>query len=282
MNLLLSTLVLLAGLTQSSGSAGRFGAASHRRRAVSMSQLVASTITANEDSLIGDPFLPAQAQETRPGGPDAGPAGRERGRPHRGPDRHVPHLRQVAAARPREHRLRLREPGRCIPLFLRLSRAQGTQGLYLDGYGALFFVPVDYPLVPTEPQEPAQAKAKESADSVWSATVQEMTGQPGDQQQSARSAPAYDPQKVENLKKAAIKTLAHASNIRMRRPQDMVTLVVGDLDDRPSLGDAGASTASRLVPATGPSRNRQPASRPRPSWSCGSPRPTWMPSPRDN
>ena len=47
----------------------------------------------------------------------------------------------------------------------------------------------------------------------------------------ARSAPAYDAQKVENLKKAAINTLAHASNIRMRRPQDVITLVLGALDD---------------------------------------------------
>jgi len=36
---------------------------------------------------------------------------------------------------------------------------------------------------------------------------------------------------VENLKKALVKTLAHASNIRMRRPQDAITLVVGALDD---------------------------------------------------
>jgi hypothetical protein len=58
-----------------------------------------------------------------------------------------------------------------------------------------------------------------------------MSGQPGDEPQSARNAPAYDAQKVENLKKTLVKTLAHAANIRLRRPQDAITLVVGALDD---------------------------------------------------
>ncbi len=46
----------------------------------------------------------------------------------------------------------------------------------------------------------------------------------------------YDSQRVENLKKTLIKTLAHASNIRMRRPQDVITLVVGALDETRSWG----------------------------------------------
>ena len=115
-------------------------------------------------------------------------------------------------------------------------QSQRTQGLYLDGYGALFFIPVNYPLLPTEPPEQAQAQSKEPADTVWSQTVKEMSGQPGEQPQSARTAPAYDAQRVENLKKTLIKTLAHASNLRMRRPQDVLTLVVGALDESRSLG----------------------------------------------
>jgi hypothetical protein len=111
------------------------------------------------------------------------------------------------------------------------QQGRGTQGLYLDGYGALFFLRVDYPLAPTEKQEVAQAKPKEPVDSVWDQTVREMSGQPGDESQSPRNTPTYDAQKVENLKKALIKTLAHTSNIRLRRPQDALTLVVSALDD---------------------------------------------------
>jgi hypothetical protein len=111
------------------------------------------------------------------------------------------------------------------------QQSRGTQGLYLDGYGALFFLRVDYPLAPTQKEDAGQAKPKEPVDSVWSQTVREMTGQPQDEPQGAHNAPAYDAQKVENLKKTLVKTLAHASNIRLRRPQDAITLVVGALDD---------------------------------------------------
>ncbi len=135
------------------------------------------------------------------------------------------------------------------------QQGRGTQGLYLDGYGTLFFIRVDYPLAPTQVQEAGQAKPKEPVDSVWDQTVREMSGQPGDEPQSARNAPAYDAQRVENLKKTLVKTLAHASNIRMRRPQDVVTLVIGALDDSRALsyrryGAAGrpATTAAAPMP----------------------------------
>jgi len=118
--------------------------------------------------------------------------------------------------------------------------AAGAQGLYLDGYGALFFLHVDDPLLPIEPTDPAQAKPAAPVDSVWSQTIQEMTGQQDDTEPGSRSAPAYDAQKVENLKKTLIRTLAHASNIRARRPQDVITVVVGPLDDSRAYGYARA------------------------------------------
>jgi hypothetical protein len=130
-------------------------------------------------------------------------------------------------------------------------QSQGTQGLYLDGYGALFFIHVDYPLVPTEPAEPAQAKPKESTDTVWSQTIKEMSGQPAEEGPAARTAPVYDSQRVENLKKTLIKTLAHASNIRIRRPQDVITLVVGALADG-RVSSYSYSTTRRSMPATAP------------------------------
>ena len=236
MNLLLSTLVLLAGLTESSSGAVTSYQLSTLRGSQNIGQQPENpqggigTIIASEDSLLGEQFLPAQAQETVLVVP-------------------TPELSAESLADLTED---LAVMCRIFDKSLAPSRAstgfaygnqgdvfgysigqqtRSTQGLYLDGYGALFFVHVDYPLVPTEPQEPSEAKAKDSADAVWSATVKEMSGQPGEDQQAARSAQTYDPQKVENLKKAAIKTLAHTSNIRMRRPQDVITLVVGALDD---------------------------------------------------
>jgi hypothetical protein len=91
---------------------------------------------------------------------------------------------------------------------------------------------------------------------VWSQTIQEMTGRPGDEQQTARNTPTYDPQKVENLRKTLIKTLAHAANIRMRRPQDAITLVVGTLDDTKAAAYGRYRSAGRSTSAISPVRPR--------------------------
>jgi len=122
------------------------------------------------------------------------------------------------------------------------GQTAATQGLYLEGYGALFFVQVDYPLVPPEQKEQAQSKPQESGDPVWSQTIDEMTGRQSDEGREGRAGPVYDAQRVESLKKALIRTLAHATNIRTRRPQDNITLVVGSFDDtRPAYPGAGAA-----------------------------------------
>jgi len=97
-----------------------------------------------------------------------------------------------------------------------------TQGLYLDGYGALFFVQVNFPLAPsqTEPQPP---KAEPSTDPVWSRAVDELRGTP---QRPPQAVAEYDAQKVENLKAAVLKSLRHASNMRVRGPQDAITVAI--------------------------------------------------------
>lgn len=112
-----------------------------------------------------------------------------------------------------------------VPLLGRLFTQQfgRTQGLYLDGYGALFFLPVDLPLVP--PQEKEEPKPEEPADRVWSQTRNELRGHQ-ETRDAGETRPAYDAQKVENLKTTLMKTLRHAANLRIR-PQDQITVVVG-------------------------------------------------------
>jgi hypothetical protein len=121
-----------------------------------------------------------------------------------------------------------------LPLLNRLlvQQAGRTQGLYLDGYGAVFFVHVDFPLVPP-PQQTQESKPDESADRVWSQTMNELRGQP-QTRDADESGPAYDAQKVENLKLALIKTLRHAANLRIR-PQDQITVVAGGNSRNPAV-----------------------------------------------
>ena len=140
---------------------------------------------------------------------------------------------------------------------------QCVQGLYLDGYGALFFLDVDYPLLPEEQKEPVQSKPQEPGDPVWSQTIDEMTGRQSDEGRGGRAGPTYDAQRVENLKKTLVKTLAHAANIRTRRPQDIITLVVGSFDDTQTPYRTGtASPYGRTGVARSSSRTAAPTAPP--------------------
>jgi len=267
MSPLVSILIVVAGLTGASSDAAIRQQSSQPANApVSTAPVVRSTVITSGD-IIGDPFLPDQAQENVLVVPT--------------PDLPAESLAELTEdlsimCRIFDKSVWPARPGAGVApgyggdleqyMYAIKRPSRGAQGLYLDGYGALFFIPVDYPLAPTEKQDAAQAKPKESVDSVWSQTVREMSGQPGDEQQTARNAPTYDPQKVENLRKTLIKTLAHASNIRMRWPQEAITLVVGDLDDskRPNYRVLpttryGLATTGSVAPAGGQS---QPATRP--------------------
>lgn len=103
------------------------------------------------------------------------------------------------------------------------SNRSRAQGLYLDGYGALFFVQVGFPLVaPAEELE--KPKPEQPADPLWARTIDELQGSP--QQSQPPAARPYDGQKVEDLKAVLIKSLRHASNLRIRGPQDVVAVVI--------------------------------------------------------
>jgi hypothetical protein len=117
----------------------------------------------------------------------------------------------------------------------------GSQGLYLAGYGALFFLEVDFPLrPPSQPAEPTQPQEEgPAADPLWSQTVEELQGVSAQGPGPAAALPRYDAQKVENLKAALVKSLRHAANLRLASAQDSLTLVVGPRDNPLSAPGAG-------------------------------------------
>jgi hypothetical protein len=251
MSPLVSILIVLASSTgAASGLAVRPQLSQPASVPVSTTPVAGTTVITSGD-LIGDPFLPEQAQENvlvvpTPDLPAESLADltEDLSIMCRIFDKSLPATRSSVGFTYSDRADSLR--------WVMAQQGRRTQGLYLDGYGALFFVPVDYPLAPLETPDAAQAKPKESVDSVWSQTVREMSGQPTDEPQAARKAPTYDPQKVENLRKTLIKTLAHASNIRMRRPQDAITLVVGALDDSKASAYGRYRSAGRSSSAISP------------------------------
>lgn len=116
-----------------------------------------------------------------------------------------------------------------------------TKGIYLDGYGALFLMKMDFRLSP-----PAETQEKEEIeddiDPVWEQTKQEIYA-PKDakwrRRKSDSSAEKYDAEKVEELKRNLIKTLKHAANIRNLKPDQWVI--------RPSLAETAKVRRSLKV-----------------------------------
>jgi len=104
-----------------------------------------------------------------------------------------------------------------------------TQALYLDGYGAVFFHPVDFPLAARR-EEQAITKTDSSVDPLWSQTANELRGGPVESRRP--SDLPYNAQQVENLKIALIGTLRHAANLRTRGSQDAISIVIARRSNR--------------------------------------------------
>ncbi len=119
-----------------------------------------------------------------------------------------------------------------------------TKAIYVGGYGAVFFIKVNFPLSP--PEELKVKIFEEGVDPVWEDAKQEIytlhegggmivaspDNIPFDKDVLSnlygpmRVSTEYDTEKVDELKRKLIKTLKHAANIRSLNPQDRVVLVV--------------------------------------------------------
>jgi hypothetical protein len=138
-----------------------------------------------------------------------------------------------------------------------LGRGNGaTEAIYLDGYGALFFMKVNI-LLTAPPEVQQKKKTEEDTDPVWAQMRREMY-EPEDARRSRtndRPEEKYDAEKVETLKTNLIKTLKHATNIQALEPEQLVILtVIGD-ECRPgatitrsySYGRSSGSRSRRIV-----------------------------------
>jgi hypothetical protein len=115
------------------------------------------------------------------------------------------------------------------------GESSAPRNLYIDGYGALFFLNVNYPLV-APPAKRTEPEAKEDTNSEWEATRRELS-QPSasgfsynlvPQPSPFGSSPSeeYDAEKVEDLKEALTAALKNATHIRKLKSDETVTVVV--------------------------------------------------------
>jgi uncharacterized membrane protein YgcG len=126
-----------------------------------------------------------------------------------------------------------------------------TEGIYLEGYGALFVLNVNFPLIPP-PETKKEEQPKEEGDTVWEETKRELrstkegggftdgsygSGYGGGgyggggtmiymMSGSDRPSEEYDLEKVEQLKTTLIKSLKHAANLHNLKPDESVIISV--------------------------------------------------------
>jgi hypothetical protein len=103
-----------------------------------------------------------------------------------------------------------------------------TEATYLQGYGVLFSMEVNFTFSPPpKPQGQQPIQTAEPVDSTWHRARQQVLS-PGDPRRSRGSDPAkeYNSQMVEELKRDLITTLKHAANIRGVQPDELVILTV--------------------------------------------------------
>jgi hypothetical protein len=119
-----------------------------------------------------------------------------------------------------------------------LPGGRRPSSFYLEGYGALFLLNVDFPLVaPAVEEKEAQEKP---TNSTWEEAKRELYGQ---KRVEMRLNPTvahadFDSEQVESVKNEILKVLKNAGNIRELKPEESVTVV---------LVGGGGRTTDRLV-----------------------------------
>lgn len=111
-----------------------------------------------------------------------------------------------------------------ISLFVRDSTSPPVQGMYLEGFGALFLFSVDFPLLPPPAVKKGEEVARESSE--WERAREEIFGPRGSYSVPEAAETDYNSQRVEALKIKILEILRNASHIRNLKPGDVVSVVV--------------------------------------------------------
>ena len=105
------------------------------------------------------------------------------------------------------------------------SGGKSVRALYLENFGPLFLVKVNFPV---HAAAVAEAKAPEEPDdSEWNRARQSVLGYPDEARWTGSSAGVpYEAERVEALKKQLVAALRNASNMKGVKPEEYVTVTV--------------------------------------------------------
>jgi len=154
-----------------------------------------------------------------------------------------------------------------IPMLVTPNRS--VRPMYLEGFGAIFMIKVNFPVVAPAASD---AQKPERTESEWEQAKGELYGprrQTSWMAGTVESGAAYDSDQVDTLKKELIDALRNVSNFRNLKPDEYVSMTVfgssnttpkparGPRKKKGDAGDAVAKEAAReavraRVPKTGP------------------------------
>lgn len=119
--------------------------------------------------------------------------------------------------------------------------SRNTEATYLQGFGVLFLMEVNFAFSPAPKTEAKEAEEPtEAVDSTWQKARQEVFSPGGSAGAGLDdSDDNYDEQMVEELKKELIEALKHASNIRNVQPDEWIILTVIGGQRQVSMGFGG-------------------------------------------
>jgi hypothetical protein len=124
--------------------------------------------------------------------------------------------------------------------------------MYLGGYGALFFIKVNYPLLPP-PQTPQEQPAAQQEDPVWAQAKRDVLEPQANvvwSQEAREPAEPYSREKVDTLRDQLTATMKHAANIRALEPGEWITIVVEGPAATPGAGQNPPAAATSRPVAT--------------------------------
>jgi hypothetical protein len=114
-----------------------------------------------------------------------------------------------------------------------------TEAVYMQGYGAVFMMEVDYTFTPaSKTQEQTGDETAEDIDPTWQQT-RERIFSPGGRRINRTQAGPDEGRMVEELKTELIRTLKHATNIRNLMPDEWVILSVTGTGRQSGMGMMG-------------------------------------------
>ncbi|HIJ70126.1 MAG TPA: hypothetical protein HPP87_02035 [Planctomycetes bacterium] len=147
--------------------------------------------------------------------------------------------------------------GRSWVFFWRRNESS-FRSIYLEGYGAVFLMEVDFPLLPVA--QLTEEEVEEGTDPVWDQARRELTASEDDDifDYDSDEEVEYDADKVTDLKSKLIRNLKHASNIRNLSDKESIIIAVtgsgrdsADIYIRTDYGGGGQGSRAGALSARG-------------------------------